>query len=232
MSQDDNPYEQELIIEQIEIGPMQNFTYLVGSRSTREVVIVDPAWDIDGLVKHINERDYVLKGALVTHYHPDHCGGSFGGHSVEGVAELLEHQGLKVYVHQAEADGLKKVTGISDSDMVKVASGDTLSIGDVDVEFLHTPGHTPGSQCFRIKQTLVSGDTLFIQGCGRVDLPGSDSEDMYRSLRKLAELPDDTLLLPGHNYGHVPNATMGETKQQNAYLRVDDLNTWKMIMGG
>ena len=71
-------YEEELIIEQIEIGPMQNFTYLVGSRSTREVVIVDPAWDIDGLVKHINERDYVLKGALVTHYHPDHCGGSFG----------------------------------------------------------------------------------------------------------------------------------------------------------
>jgi glyoxylase-like metal-dependent hydrolase (beta-lactamase superfamily II) len=226
------PEEQELIIEQIEIGPMQNFTYLVGSRSTREVVIVDPAWDIQGLINHVAERDYVLKGALVTHYHPDHCGGSFGGHSVEGVSELLENQGMKVYVHTEEADGLKKVTGISDSDMVRVSSGDTLAIGEVDVEFLHTPGHTPGSQCFRVKRTLVSGDTLFIQGCGRVDLPGSDSEEMYRSLRKLAELPDDTLLLPGHNYGHVPNATMGETKQQNAYLRVDDLDTWKTIMGG
>lgn len=224
--------EQELIIEQIEIGPMQNFTYLVGSRSTREVVVVDPAWDIDGLAKHIAERDYVLKGALVTHYHPDHCGGSMGGHSVEGIAELLEKQPLRIYVHSEEADGLKKVTGISDTDMVKVTSGDVLSIGDVDVEFLHTPGHTPGSQCFRIKQTLVSGDTLFINGCGRVDLPGSDSEDMYRSLQKLSALPDETLLLPGHNYGHVPNATMGETKQQNTYLKVKDLETWKMIMGG
>jgi glyoxylase-like metal-dependent hydrolase (beta-lactamase superfamily II) len=116
--------------------------------------------------------------------------------------------------------------------MVRVSSGDTLSIGDVDVEFLHTPGHTPGSQCFRIKETLVSGDTLFINGCGRVDLPGSDTEDMYRSLRKLAALPDETLLLPGHNYGHVPNATMGETKQQNTYLKISDLDTWKMIMGG
>lgn len=224
--------EQELIIEQIEIGPMQNFTYLIGSRSTREVVIVDPAWDIDGLIKHINERDYLIKGALVTHYHPDHCGGSFGGHSVEGVAELLERQPLKVYVHKEEAAGLKKVTGVSDTDMVKVDSGDTMSVGEIEVEFLHTPGHTPGSQCFRIKRTLVSGDTLFIQGCGRVDLPGSDAEDMFRSLQKLAALPDDTLLLPGHNYGHVPNATMGETKAQNAYLRVQDLDTWKVIMGG
>lgn len=210
---------------------MQNFTYLVGSRSTREVVVVDPAWDIDGLMRHIAERGYELKGALVTHYHPDHCGGSMGGHSIEGVAELLERQGLKIYVHREEADGLRKVTGISDTDLVRVSSGDTLSIGDVDVEFLHTPGHTPGSQCFRIKQTLVSGDTLFINGCGRVDLPGSNSEEMYRSLQKLADLPDETLLLPGHNYGPVPNATLGETKQQNTYLRIKDLETWRMIMG-
>ncbi len=230
MSQQDP--DNELIIEQIEIGPMQNFTYLVGSRSTREVAIVDPAWDIDGLLDHIAAKDYVLKAALVTHYHPDHCGGSMGGHSVEGIAELLEKQGLKIYVHATEADGLKKVTGISENDMIRVSSGDTLSIGNVDVEFLHTPGHTPGSQCFRIRQTLVSGDTLFINGCGRVDLPGSDSEQMYHSLRKLASLPDDTLLLPGHNYGHVPNATLGETREQNTYLRIDDLATWKTIMGG
>ena len=223
--------EQELIIEQIEVGPMQNFTYLIGSRATREVVVVDPAWDIESLLKHVAERDYTLTGALVTHYHPDHCGGSMGGHSVDGIAELLETNPVKVYVHKTEADGLKKVTGISESDMVKVESGDLLDVGDIAIEFLHTPGHTPGSQCFRIRKTLVSGDTLFINGCGRVDLPGSNSEHMYESLQKLAQLPDDTLLLPGHNYGHVPNATMGETKQQNSYLRVQDLATWKMIMG-
>jgi len=221
----------ELIIEQIEIGPMQNYTYIIGSRETREVAIVDPAWDIDSLVKHLAENDYTLKAALATHYHPDHIGGSFSGNNVEGVAQLMEVNPVKVYAHKKEADGVKKVSELSDSDIVKVDSGDTLKLGNIEVEFLHTPGHTPGSQCFRIKNTLVSGDTLFINGCGRVDLPGSNSEDMYHSLRKLSDLPDDTLLLPGHNYGHVPNATLGETKNTNVYLRIDDMQTWKDIMG-
>jgi glyoxylase-like metal-dependent hydrolase (beta-lactamase superfamily II) len=134
-------------------------------------------------------------------------------------------------VHKAEADGVRKVTGLSESDLARVDSGDTLTIGNVEVEFLHTPGHTPGSQCFRVKNTLVSGDTLFINGCGRVDLPGSDSEQMYHSLQRLKALPDDTLLLPGHNYAHVPNATMAETRSQNTYLNIKDLETWKTIMG-
>ena len=221
----------ELILEQIEIGPMQNYTYIVGSKETREVVIVDPAWDIDSLLKHLAAKDYTLTGALATHYHPDHVGGSFSGHDVEGIAELLEHQGLKVYANKHEADGIKKVTQISETDLVRVDSGDTLKVGNIEIEFLHTPGHTPGSQCFRIKNTLVSGDTLFINGCGRVDLPGSSSEDMYHSMRKLASLPEDTLLLPGHNYGHVPNATFAETKKTNVYMNIDDLETWKSLMG-
>ena len=224
-------YEDELIIEQIEIGPMQNFTYIIGCKATRDVVIIDPAWDIDSLINHIDEKGYNLTGALVTHYHPDHCGGSFSGHNVEGVAELIAKRPVKIYAHEDEADGVKKVTGLSDSDIVRVSSGDQVDVGDVPVECLHTPGHTPGSQCFRIKKTLVSGDTLFISGCGRVDLPGSDSEAMYHSIQKLAELPDDTLLLPGHNYSHVPNLTMGETKKINTYMRVDNLDTWRMFMG-
>ena len=190
----------ELILEQIQIGPMENFTYVIGCQRTREVVIVDPAWDIKSLTDILNERDYKLTAALATHYHPDHCGGTYGQNNVEGVAELMAENPVKVYANKLEADGLKKVTGISDSDIAKVESGDTLKVGDIEIEFLHTPGHTPGSQCFRIKQTLVSGDTLFINGCGRVDLPGSDVDDMYHSVQKLAALPDDTLLLPGHNY--------------------------------
>ena len=222
----------ELIVEQIQIGPMANFTYLVGSRSTREVAIVDPAWDIDALLERIDAADYKLTAALVTHYHPDHVGGSFGGNSIEGLAQLMAKRGVKAYVHKSEAEGVRKVTGLAESDLARVDSGDRLAIGDVEVEFLHTPGHTPGSQCFRIKNTLVSGDTLFINGCGRVDLPGSDPEAMYHSLRHLCSLPDDTLLLPGHNYAHVPNATMGETKSQNTYLNIRDLDTWKNLMGG
>ena len=221
-----------LIVEQIEIGPMQNFTYVIGCRRTHEVVIVDPAWDVTNLVEHINNKGYNLTAALATHYHPDHVGGSFRNNEVEGVAKLMEINPVKVHAHKLEVPGLKKVTALSDSDIVSVESGDTLKVGDIEIEFLHTPGHTPGSQCFRVKNTLISGDTLFINGCGRVDLPGSNSEDMYHSMCKLCSLPDDTLLLPGHNYGHVPNATMGETKQMNTYLRIDDIDTWKTIMGG
>ncbi len=226
-----NTEDDELIIEQIPIGPMQNFTYLVGSRSTREVVVVDPAWDIGSLQNHLAERNYKLTGALVTHYHPDHIGGSFGNHQIEGLAELMAHNPVKVYAHRQEAAGVKKVTGLSHSDVLEVDSGDVLRVGEVDVEFLHTPGHTPGSQCFRIKRALVSGDTLFINGCGRVDLPGSNPEDMYHSLQKLKALPEDTLLLPGHNYGPTPSATLGEARTKNTYLAVKDLNTWRTFMG-
>ena len=221
----------ELIIEQIQIGPMQNFTYIVGSKTTREIVLVDPAWDIDALLDHVDEKDYKVTGVLVTHYHPDHVGGAMRGQGIEGVAEVVAKRPVLVYAQKLEAQGVQKVTGLSTSDIKKVDSGDTLDVGLVEVEFLHTPGHTPGSQCFRIKNTLVSGDTLFIDGCGRVDLPGSDSDDMYHSLQKLKTLPDDTLLLPGHNYSHVPNATMGETKKANTYLNVKDLTTWRQFMG-
>ena len=221
----------ELIIEQIQIGPMQNFTYIVGSRSTREVVIVDPAWDIDALLKHVAEQDYSLVGALVTHYHPDHIGGSFAGHEIQGLAELMAASPVKCHVHKLEADGVKQVTGLSESDLNRVESGDTLKVGDIEIEFLHTPGHTPGSQCFRIKNTLVSGDTLFINGCGRVDLPGSNPDEMFQSLQQLRALPDETILLPGHNYSDRPSATMAETKATNAYLQIHDLTSWRAMMG-
>jgi hydroxyacylglutathione hydrolase len=222
----------QLIVEQIQIGPMQNFAYLIGDKATREVVVIDPAWDIEGLLNFVDERDYTLKGALVTHYHPDHCGGSFGHNVVEGVAALLERHALPIYANEHEVAGVQKVTGVSKTDLKSVSSGDKLAVGDVDIEFLHTPGHTPGSQCFRVKHTLISGDTLFIDGCGRVDLPGSNSEDMFNSLRKLAELPDETILLPGHNYSAVAHATMGDTKRTNAYMRINNLESWKMMMGG
>ena len=218
-------------VEQIELGPMQNFVYVIGSRTTREVALIDPAWDIDSLLSRVQSQDLKPVAALVTHYHPDHVGGDLMGHQIEGLAQLIERVDLKAYVHKLEATGLKKITGLSDSDIVKVDHGERLKLGEIEVEFLHTPGHTPGSQCFRCHGTLVSGDTLFIQGCGRVDLPGSDAEQMYSSLQKLAALPDDTMLLPGHNYGHVSKATLGETKSSNVHLRIPDLESWRQMVG-
>ncbi len=220
----------DLYLEQLLVGPMDNFIYLVGSKSTREVAIIDPAWDIDALLTHIKEKDLKLTSVLVTHYHPDHIGGGMGGHSIEGIAELLEKDPVKIFVHKLEAEGVKKVTGVSDIDLNIVESGDHLTIGENDIEFLHTPGHTPGSQCFKVNNNLVSGDTLFVQGCGRVDLPGSNSEDMFHSLQKLSALPNETILYPGHNYSAEPYESMERVKEINTYLRIEDLDMWKQIM--
>jgi glyoxylase-like metal-dependent hydrolase (beta-lactamase superfamily II) len=220
----------DLYLEQLLVGPMDNFIYLVGSKSTREVAIIDPAWDIDALLTHIKEKDLKLTSVLVTHYHPDHIGGGMGGHSIEGIAELLEKDPVKIFVHKLEAEGVKKVTGVSDIDLNIVESGDHLTIGENDIEFLHTPGHTPGSQCFKVNNNLVSGDTLFVQGCGRVDLPGSNSEDMFHSLKKLSALPNETILYPGHNYSAEPYESMERVKEINTYLRIEDLDMWKQIM--
>ena len=220
----------DLYLEQLLVGPMDNFIYLIGSKSTREVAIIDPAWDIEALLNNIKEKELKLASVLVTHYHPDHIGGGMGGHSIEGIAELLEKDPVKIFVHKLEAEGVKKVTGVSDTDLNIVESGDHLTIGENDIEFLHTPGHTPGSQCFKVNNNLVSGDTLFVQGCGRVDLPGSNSEDMFHSLQKLSALPDETILYPGHNYSAEPYESMERVKQINTYLRIQDLDMWRQIM--
>ncbi len=221
----------DLYLEQIQIGPMQNFTYIIGSKKTREIVMIDPAWNVTALLERIDELELTPIAALVTHYHPDHCGGEVMGHSVQGVIELVEHKPVKVYIHKVEAQGLRSITGLSETDIAKVESGDKLQIGDIELEFLHTPGHTPGSQCFMIRKALVSGDTLFIQGCGRVDLPGSDLDDMYDSIRKLSQLPDDTILLPGHDYGGGNVATLEEAGRQNPYMSIPTREMWRQLMG-
>jgi glyoxylase-like metal-dependent hydrolase (beta-lactamase superfamily II) len=222
---------EDLYLEQLKLGPMENFIYILGSKSTREVALIDPAWEIDLLFKHLEEKDLKLSSILVTHYHPDHIGGGMMGQSIPGIAEIMTKQPVKIYVNKHEAEGVKKVTGVSDSDLQLVDSGDHLQIGENDIEFLHTPGHTPGSQCFSVNKNLVSGDTLFINGCGRVDLPGSDSDQMYHSLQHLCSLPDDTILYPGHHYSEEKSASMAETKSQNAYLSISDIARWRQIMG-
>jgi glyoxylase-like metal-dependent hydrolase (beta-lactamase superfamily II) len=211
---------------------MVNFAYLIGDREAGECMAVDPAWDVTGLVQIAGEDGMKLTGALATHYHPDHIGGDLFGTPVEGLSRLLELCPLKVHVHREEAAGVKLLTGLSDSDLALHDGGDTIRVGELEITLLHTPGHTPGSQCFLVGNRLVSGDTLFVQGCGRVDLPGSDPEEMYRTLTtRLGSLPDDTVLYPGHHYGPAETSTLEEERRSNHYLRVPDLDTWLRLMG-
>lgn len=209
---------------------MQNFVYLIGDRDTGECLVVDPAWAVRDIVRAAEADDMRITGALVTHYHPDHCGGTMFGLTVEGLPTLLAANPVPVHVHKAEAHGVRVVTGLSKSDLVEHDSGDRVKVGDVEVELLHTPGHTPGSQCFRVPGALIAGDTLFLQGCGRVDLPGGDRDEMYYTLtQRLASLPDDLILFPGHAYGghHAP---LGEVRAHNPYLKVADLERWRRLM--
>ncbi len=209
----------DLYFRQVPIGPMANFIYLIGSRSARTCVVVDPAWDTGAICRLAEADGMTITGALVTHYHPDHVGGGMLGFRVPGgVAELVARAPAKIHVHKLEADGVKRVTGISEEDMVRHEGNDRVSAGEVEVELLHTPGHTPGSQCFRLKSALVSGDTLFLQGCGRVDLPGGSAEEMERTLsQRLSKLPDDLTLYPGHAYGG-EHAPLGEVRRTNPFL--------------
>ncbi|MGE5302594.1 MAG: MBL fold metallo-hydrolase [Alphaproteobacteria bacterium] len=218
-----------LYFKQLEIGPMQNYVYLIGSTETRKVAVVDAAWDIDAILKQVAQDDMEITHAFVTHTHPDHVGGRFAGMEIQGVTELLGKCRVKVVVHKAEAEFLK---GLSPSDVIKAESGDLIDVGGVEIQLLHTPGHTPGSQCFLVDKRIVSGDTLFIGSCGRVDLPGSDPEQMYYSLtQKLMALPDETILFPGHNYADRPTSTLGAEKQNNPYLKFHSLKQFLGAMG-
>lgn len=214
-------------------GQMANFMYLLGDPGSRDAYVVDPAWDVGGLLDQAAADGYTVRGALVTHYHPDHVGGDLFGLRIDGLARLLERVAVPIYVNKHEADGVKVVTGVAESDLRRVDDGDRLALGERSLRFLHTPGHTPGSQCFLLDDgRLVAGDTLFVQGCGRVDLPGGDSDAMYHTLTgKLAKLPPTTVLYPGHHYGPAATSTIGDELESNVYLRVRSLADWRRLMG-
>jgi len=212
---------------------MVNFAYLIGSRVTGEALVVDPAWDIDGLLAVAAADGMRVVGVLATHYHPDHVGGDLFGREVEGIARLLERTPVKVHVQREEAPWVREMTGVSQSDLVVHAGGDKVTLGDVEVTLVHTPGHSPGSQCFLVRGRLVSGDTLFLQGCGRVDLPGADPEAMFRSLTgPLAALPESTVLYPGHQYDPRSSSTFAEQRRENYVLKITSLDEWLRLMGG
>ena len=212
---------------------MVNFIYLIGDRETGEAVVVDPAYDPQGLLDILTADDMELSGVLATHYHPDHVGGDMMGYSIAGVADLLELASVPIHVQDPEGDLVTRVTGVTDDNLVRHGSGDVVSVGSIDIELIHTPGHTPGSQCFFVDNKLVAGDTLFLEGCGRTDLPGGDPREMYESLtQRLARIPDDAVLFPGHLYAPQASASMGETRQHNYVFAPRTPEQWLAMFGG
>ncbi|MBI4668918.1 MAG: MBL fold metallo-hydrolase [Elusimicrobia bacterium] len=197
----------ELLIRQIELGPMANFIYLAADSETKEALVIDPAWDAAFLRLELAKLKWKLSGIFLTHHHFDHT---------NGAGAMARSGDVSVYVHQDDAPALDKAL----LPKLKILSGaEEIALGSQKIAFLHTPGHTEGSLCLKAGGRIFTGDTLFVHGCGRVDLPGSDPEKMFNSLRLIAGLDDKTLILPGHNYGPTPTSTIGEEKKSNPYLK-------------
>ncbi|RFD26262.1 MBL fold metallo-hydrolase [Mycobacterium uberis] len=210
---------------------MRNFSYLIGDRQTGDCVVVDPAYAAGDLVDAIEADGMRLSGVLVTHHHPDHVGGVMMGFQLKGLTGLLERATVPVHVNTHESLWVSRVTGISLNDLTAHEHREKLSVGDIEIELLHTPGHTPGSQCFLLDGRLVAGDTLFLEGCGRTDFPGGNSDEMYRSLQQLAQLPGDPTVFPGHWYSIDPSATLSLIKRSNYVYHATSLDQWRMLMG-
>ncbi|MBD0324140.1 MAG: MBL fold metallo-hydrolase [Aldersonia sp.] len=210
---------------------MVNFVYAIGDRITCEAMLVDPAYAVGDLLGVLAADEMRLTGVLVTHYHPDHIGGSMMGYTIEGVPALLEQTDCPVHVQAAEAPWVARTIDVPEHDLASHSPGDVVHVGEVEIALLHTPGHTPGSQCLLVDGRIVTGDTLFLDGCGRTDLPGSDPALMYDSLQGLAKLPEGTVVYPGHRYSVPSSATMASIVEQNYVYKPSSKPQWLSMFG-
>ncbi len=200
-------------VHQIQVGGMQNFSYILEDEETEEAIIIDPSWDLENIEQTINRNDLKIKYIVNTHHHIDHTLGN------EAMAKLT---GAKIIQH--EASELKHDLTVTD--------GDKITFGDSELSIIHTPGHSKDGICLVGDGKIFSGDTLFVGNCGRVDLPGGSSKELYRSLFEIISNLDDNLVLyPGHNYGPTPTSTLGKEKATNFVMQKRTEQEFTAIMG-
>ena len=185
---------------------MGNFVYLLGDENKKECAMVDPAWDVDAVLKEAAKDGMKVVAGILTHTHFDHA---------NGVEDLIKKNKCKIYVHEQEAKFLKEFK----ESLVETREGSKLQIGDLEMTFLHTPGHTEGAQCILAGNKLVTGDTLFVGACGRCDLPGGDERKMKQSLKRLAGLDESLQVFPGHAYGDADSSTIGHERRNNPFMK-------------
>ncbi len=215
-----NTISDDLIIDQILVGRFAVFSYLITDISSKEAIVVDPGAEPSKILDRIRERGVSLCWIVCTHTHPDHIG---------AMASIKTATKAQVVVHSKESKALSKTStrvivrlfGGKSLPRAEVClnDGDYLSIGSRKAYILHTPGHSPGSICLLIDGNLFSGDTLFIGGVGRTDLPGASWNELKQSLcDKIMGLPDNTHIWPGHDYGRRPSSYLGREKEENPFL--------------
>jgi len=201
-------------IHALELGPMENFVYVIHDSATNRAAVVDPAWDVPEVLKLAAAQGMRISDILLTHSHHDH---------VNGIEALVSATDAQIHLLKAEAD----FWGAELPRPTLHHGGDQILLGDTTIDILHTPGHTPGSACYLVDGNLVSGDTLFVFGCGRCDLKGGDPEQMYDTLRHLRDdLPDNTVIRPGHNYAVKETSTIAEQRTGNPFMHFDNLDAF------
>lgn len=210
-----------MIIEQIRVGSMAVFSYIVGCDDKREGVVIDPGGEEEKILKKAKKRDLMIKYIINTHSHPDHtCGNK----------AIADATGAEIVIHKLDAgslasDNYESFTFAlggqpSPPAHILVNDGDIIKVGNVELKVIHTPGHTPGSVCLYADKNLFTGDTLFVQGVGRTDLPGGSLDVLVKSVKeKIVVLPDDTVIWPGHDYGDTPSSTLLTEKEENLYIK-------------
>ncbi len=208
-------------MEQILVGHMAVFCYLVWCPDKKEALLIDPAGNEEELVEKLAEKELTLKYIVNTHGHYDHTGGN---------VRIKEMTGTQIVMHKSDSDlfssdlGQQMATQMGYDPTppadITVTDGDTIRVGNVTLAVIHTPGHSPGCISLLTEGNLFTGDTLFGGGVGRTDLPGSSMHAFLKSPKeKLLPLPDETVVWPGHDYGPAPSSTIGMEKKLNPFLR-------------
>jgi glyoxylase-like metal-dependent hydrolase (beta-lactamase superfamily II) len=197
-----------LTVHTLPLGPWDNFIYFLADEATGTCAVVDPAWHAPSILEEAARLGLSISHILCTHSHFDH---------VNRVSALLEHLDIPVHMLRPEIE----FSGFKCENLVASSPGDTLRVGKhVDITMMHTPGHTPGSCSYRVRDGVVTGDTLFVDGCGRCDFVGGDPRLMHQTLQALLEkLPPETVMYPGHDYGPTATAPLGKQRQSNPYLK-------------
>ncbi|MGZ3578235.1 MAG: MBL fold metallo-hydrolase [Syntrophales bacterium] len=209
-----------MFLKQMQVGHMAIFAYIVGDPKSGEGLVIDPAANCGGIIKVAKENKLNIKYIVNTHGHVDH---------ISGNTEMKKKTGAQIIIHQDDAAMLVstppmvfKMFGAEQSPPadITVSDGDLITVGDLSLKVIHTPGHSPGGMSLYTKGYVFTGDTLFVEAVGRTDLPGGSWPVMHLSImERLCTLPDDTKVLPGHNYGRMPTSTIGHEKMHNPYIR-------------